>query len=492
MVLDIQCADYKSNYDVILFTGFHEETVKTFGAHKCAHELRLAGFRTLVINHLHEFNISELKKILLSAVGSNTLFVGFSNTFLQPQVEQKNPQRSIKTVFENFLPHGNTVEQEFADYLHSINPTCKIVLGGTRTFYNIRNPNVDYAVIGYADLSIINLAQHLRDQVPLLKAKRNLNRITVIDDPLADGFDFVNSTMHWCDDDIMVPGERLLLEISRGCIFSCRFCNYRLNGKKNLDYLKHYETIRQELLYNYEKYNVTCYRLLDDTYNDTKEKIDIMLDVVKSLPFKPQFWAYIRLDLMAKHPETIDKLIESGIVHMYFGIETLDKKAGAIIGKGYSAQKQIETIQYIKKTYGDRVFLYGSFICGLPAETKDSVRNTMQKLLSKEIPLDNVYYRPLEIRRKEYETWHSAFGLDMTKYGFREVSWGENNQLTQDVNWESDLMTFLEARKMCGDFMAQWEEPNPNLILPSETKINKDKNFIDIYKKQLFNYLEHN
>jgi hypothetical protein len=51
-------------YDIVLFTGFREQPVKTFGAHKCAHELRLAGFQTLVVNHLHDLDLNELKKIL--------------------------------------------------------------------------------------------------------------------------------------------------------------------------------------------------------------------------------------------------------------------------------------------------------------------------------------------------------------------------------------------------------------------------------------------
>jgi radical SAM superfamily enzyme YgiQ (UPF0313 family) len=466
-------------YDVILFTGIYESTIKTFGAHKCAHELRQAGFRVLVVNQLHYFNINELKNILTQTVDQNTLFVGFSNTFLQDEI--------IKTNFDRFLPAGDAAEIEFTTHLKTINSNCKIVVGGTRTLFDTNNPRVDYAIIGYADLSIVNLAQHLKYNVPLVKSFQNLNKIKILNDPVAEGFDFYNSTMSWCDDDVVVPGETLMLEISRGCVFDCKFCTHRLKGKQNLDYLKKYDHINQELVENYEKYGVTWYNLLDDTYNDTKEKIDIMLSMSKKLPFEPKFWAYVRLDLLSKHPETIDKIIDTGVISMFFGIETLNKRTGSIIGKGYSREEQIRTIQYIKNKYGDRVVLTGSFICGLPEESRDSIENTMQMLMSKEIPLDRVNFNPLKIRRTKYEAWQSAFGLDMTKYGYTEIPWPnlDDSKIYHDVNWKSNIMTFQEAIDMCNTFLKQYV-PNTN----NQKFWSYKPAYIEQYKKQLFEYIK--
>jgi radical SAM superfamily enzyme YgiQ (UPF0313 family) len=479
------------SYDIVLFTGFQNEPVKTFGAYKCAHELRQAGFRTLVVGHLHDLTITELTKILDLAVGANTLFVGFSTTFLATDLVKHSAFRDQRQRFHNFLPYGDHDEKQFVDHLKLINPNCKIVAGGTRIFFDIRNKYVDYAIIGYGDLSIVNLAQHIKDGVELRKARRNLHKIIVIDDPVAEGFDFANSSMQWCDDDIVIPREGLPLEISRGCVFSCKFCMFRLNGKNKLDYLKKYETIRSELLYNYEKYNITTYRLLDDTYNDTKEKIDIMLDIVKSLPFEPLFWTYLRLDLMSKHPETIDKIVKTGIRSMFFGIETLHKKTGTIIGKGYDPDEQVETIRYIKKTYGDQVRLHGAFICGLPYESKEHVQLTMDRLMSADIPLDTFHYNPLLIMKKDYRVWDSAFGLDMTKFGYRELPETHSDGVTEEVAWESDIMTSLEAKQMCADFLktAGLSRRQKFKSFYDRSTVNSKNTFIPIYKTQLFKHL---
>lgn len=481
-------------YDVVLFTGYKDQKIKTFGAYKCAHELRLAGFRTLVVNHLHEYSLDELQQIITSSVGPNTLFVGFSNTFLQLELKVFNPLRPSKSVIQYFLPHGPEIEGKLVEHIRLINPNCKIVVGGTRTFFNFNNSYVDYAVIGYADISVVNLAKHLRDRSELLKCRRNLSGIMIINDPVAEGFDFVNSSMTWTKDDIVIPGEILPLEISRGCVFSCSFCNYRLNGKKNLDYLKQYDILRQELIENYERYNITYYRLLDDTYNDTKQKIDIMLDMVRSLPFRPRFWSYLRLDLLAKHPETIDKIIETGIVSFFFGIETLNQRTGRIIGKGYDPEAQVETIREMKRHYGDKIWLHGSFICGLPGETQDSIQHTMKRLLTKDIPLDSCYYNPLTIQKNEFETWQSAFGLDMSKFGYTGLPWVQDDHTIQEVNWKNDIMDLTQAKQLCAWFRIQWLKcyQSNRKLDPAESPVNQSDTYLGDYKKKLFDHLRLN
>ena len=170
---------------------------------------------------------------------------------------------------------------------------------------------------------------------------------------------------------------------------------------------------------------------------------------------------------------------------MYFGIETLNKKAGTVIGKGYDPQAQIKTLQQMKQTYGDQIFLTGSFICGLPTESQASIQDSMEKLISGEVPLDAVIYRPLQISKNEYETWQSAFGLDMTKYGYHEIPWTDGNEIVQDVNWKTDIMTFEEARNICSEFHDRY-----NAIRPARANPIKVSS-VDIiqYKQQLFAHL---
>lgn len=521
-------------YDIVLFTGLEISTLKPMGAFKCAHELRLAGFKTLVVSYLHWLSQEEIESILDLAVGDNTLFVGISNTFLfinsvnsnQDSNENdkivltngiggaKNPLRDFAKEKDHYFPNFVTPgfynknnksldEQKFASHVKKINSNCKIVVGGARTHAQMNNRTVDYAVIGYADILIVDLANHLRHGTPLNNTTKNIFGIHVINDGgLGANFDFANSSMVWTDDDIVIPTETLPLEISRGCIFRCKFCDYRLNGRKKFDYVKSFEKIRNELIYNYNKYGTTAYKLLDDTFNDTEEKLDIMLDIVKSLPFKPIFWAYIRLDLVSKHPGTIQKLVDIGVQSWFCGIETLNLKTGRIIGKGYDPVKLIETINFIKDTHGNKVYIYGSFIAGLPEETLESAQQSVDAINRGEIKLDSARWNPLIIMKKFQgrHQWDSPFGLDIEKYGYSDTGepWQGNPNV---VNWKNKNTNFAEVTAWCeqveSDFQLRkkrqttgWESSyqstQANL---NNLHLGTIDTIINRYKQQLFAYL---
>jgi hypothetical protein len=98
-----------------------------------------------------------------------------------------------------------------------------------------------------------------------------------------------------------------------------------MNGKKNLDFVKDVELLRKELQDTYDKFGVSTYSIVDDTFNDNEYKLDLILEAVKQLTFKPIFWAYTRLDLLETKKQ-IEKLYEIGVRGYYFGIETLNKE----------------------------------------------------------------------------------------------------------------------------------------------------------------------
>lgn len=490
----------------MLFTGLIDlmqtEIHKPFGAHKVAHELRENGFETLVINYVDQFSIQEIQQVLEASVSDETLFVGISNTFLFESIiaaKTTGPMPSLGAgpapTFANLLlPHGSDVSKTFVDVIKAINPACKIVLGGTRTHANYQNRLVDYVVIGYADLSVVQLAKFLhRGEAIKVKNYKNIYGVQIVEDLLADGFDFNNSSMRWCDDDVVIKGEVLPLEISRGCVFSCKFCSYRLNGRASMDYLKNLETIEQELWYNWNHYGISAYRLLDDTFNDTEEKIDAMLSIVRKLPFEPVFAGFIRLDLLAAKPHTIAKLYDMGFRQMFFGIETLNKRTGAIVGKGGDPEKMMQTVRDMKQTYGAQILLTGSFIAGLPGESKQSVQNTMNRLINKEIPFDVVYYYPLMIMRKAAHTWESSIDLDYKKYGYIEME-DVDHPDSKVIYWKNQHMNYIEASLMAKDFhnkngLASYE----HVALSGQNRLKKmgghGSNTVKFYKQKLRRHL---
>jgi hypothetical protein len=441
--------------------------IKIFGLHKVAHVLRQEGFEVAVINHLSVFSVEEIKHLLSNLVSDQTLFVGVNNFYYlacqELLLNEKTGGIEIREGQQgSILPHGKIYNQEIKQLIRSINPQCRLVCGGPNQIDAEFNRDFDYVVIGYAEMSVVNLARHLQSKsVPLDKSYRSIYGPRIINDPKAEGYDFSQSQMQYQMIDAVLPGETLYLEIGRGCIFNCSFCSFPMNGKKKFDYIRHRDLIVDELIDNYEKFKTTKYLIVDDTFNDSYEKCEMIYEIAQALPFKIEYWAFIRLDLLAAKPEAINLLIDSGCRGMYFGIETFNSRTATAIRKGGSREKLMQTIKHIKQTWGKHVSLHGSFILGLPYESVESMQTTIEYLMSDKNQLDSWQIQALRLKHKDYhKNTNPGFLSDLDrnyeKYGYRPTGKfdetlysGTNERKSSEIMlWENDYTNFEDMRAL--------------------------------------------
>jgi len=440
-----------------------------FGVSKVACELRNAGFEVAVINHLHVFSIDELKNMLSQMVNENTLFIGtspfvyknISSTVDLGFTHNKGGVSYGPKEWGSFLPHGLHYNAEIKSLVKGINPKCKFVLGGPDAQDREYARDYDYVVIGYSDNSVIDLARHLAYNVPLSNTRKSLFGPVIVDDREAIGYDFANSIMRYESHDVIMPGETLMTEIARGCIFQCGFCSYPLNGKKKLDFIKSEEALYTEFMDNYERWGVTRYLFVDDTYNDSEQKVEMMHRLSKRLPFNLEYWATMRVDLLAAHPHHIDLLYESGCRGYMFGVETLNEETGKIIGKGGNRERIVKAINTIKERYGNKVMLHGGFIFGLPKESIDSMRETANRCISGDIKLDSYVFHAFRLMQPG-NSYTSKFDKDPGKYGYRLL--GDTKTVDSNVSgfdakagnrlvWENDYTNYYECEALTKEFM---------------------------------------
>jgi radical SAM superfamily enzyme YgiQ (UPF0313 family) len=191
-----------------------------------------------------------------------------------------------------------------------------------------------------------------------------------------DNTEFKHSQIHWTDTDFIEPNDWLPIEVARGCAFNCAYCNYPRRG--NFDSFRNADSLREELIRNYELYGVTKYTLVDDLYNDSKEKVRYLYDNVWSrLPFRPEWVSFMRLDMFWADPESAEIVKASGARYGGFGIETLHDQAGKRIGKGLGKRRILETLQLLKETWGDEVLVGANMISGLPFEPLESIHESI-------------------------------------------------------------------------------------------------------------------
>lgn len=418
-----------SGVNILMFTGTSlMEFTRPIGAYRIATELRNQGYTVQVIDmfpFMVENNLKVFSTFIKKFVGTDTLWVGFSSTFFLDRslmIKKGTKGTDTKQAFDTGgFPCKDEMTFKIKDIIKTANPKTKIVFGGAKSYLKV-GKIVDIYIEGYADSTAVEMTKWLAGKNPFFTYKINPDdSISVVHDQTAGSFDFVNSSTVWHESDCIFPNEALPIEISRGCIFNCSFCSYPLNGKKKLDYIRETTNLRNEFLRNYELYGTTQYIYSDDTHNDSVDKLQILYDEVYSkLPFKVNFYTYLRLDLIAAKPDTAKLLLDSGLRACFFGIESLNYESAKCVGKGMRPEKVIETLHWLRNdVWKDEVLMGGGFIAGLPFDTRDTISAWLSQITSEDFPLDSINIYPLGMNKHSHKkVWKSDFELNYAKYGY--------------------------------------------------------------------------
>jgi hypothetical protein len=130
----------------------------------------------------------------------------------------------------------------------------------------------------------------------------------------------------------------------------------------------------------YDKYGIENYLVIDETFNDSTEKITKFADMVETLPWKPYFSGFIRADLLISRKRDREELLRMGFLGQFHGIETFNDKSARYIDKGMKRERMqdglVEVKNYFKQHVGKRYRANISLIAGLPHETLESLAQT--------------------------------------------------------------------------------------------------------------------
>lgn len=440
---------------------------RPLGAYQIASILRDAGYTVQVIDRYHwmirEKGKDFYNEVIRPFIGPETLWVGWSNTFWEGTARKDETDlKNIGYLAEaakavGMQEAGIAAMQRFRE---NSNPNMKFVVGGAKTWRWSQQDFhfFDYYVEGYADVMALELTNYLAGKGPKPATKPQDDGSEILDyDRRGDSFDFVNHVHKWDPSDHINQGEALPIEIARGCIFRCSYCSFPLNGKKKLDFIRDPGYLREELTRNYEEHGVTKYYYGDDTHNDSVKKLEFLYDEVYSkLNFKIEFATYLRLDLLAAHPQTIPLLMESGLTSTFFGIESFNYHANKPMGKAATEEKIYENLYKCKDVWKDKVFIHAGLITGLPNDSEETMMEWGMKATAKDSPIDYAMITELHL----FPTWgkdaHWANKMELNPdfygYTFDEegIEWTNNKGVTktQAAIIAKKLLNNLDDNKM--------------------------------------------
>ena len=234
----------QNKYDAIIFTDMTDYSIpiKTSGAYKIASHLRHYGYSVKVIDNfvwILKNHKESLFKYLQERIGTTTLFVGFSTTFMSPFKMDKFKKTRGQTKKEDSVENFSTLMR----FLKTQHPQVKIVLGGqgvqTGMIFDLYK-EIDYWIKGLAEDNILEF---------ITKLKSGIKQPRIIEDNfLASEYNFRESIPMFGLQDNVFQNEVLPIEISRGGRFKCKFCSYPLLGRKPSDkYIRSEESLYKAL-----------------------------------------------------------------------------------------------------------------------------------------------------------------------------------------------------------------------------------------------------
>ena len=416
-------------------------TNKQAGSYRIATQMRDAGFSCQVIDISGLDNYKLFFKYIENFITDKTIWLGISNVFLD-----KICGVSWPTIFfaqERHIVPTEDQKQKLTDFFSTFTTDLKSKYPDINLCYSDAGKRISITehgwtcFQGFVDNEIVEFTH---DCVANKKLRLNIYKKEY------DAFN--TSKIHWLPQDVCNNEKVLPIEISRGCIFKCAFCAFPLNGKKKMDYIKDGNTLKQELIYNYDNYGITDYIFTDDTLNDSVEKLLDIKKVLDSLPFRINFVSYLRLDLMVSKPEMADILADMGMISAQFGIETSDKQDGLMIGKGMDFQKQIDYLAKIKQTSWKNITSRSLFIMGFPNDSWEKIYKLEEWMRSDNNPLDECHFVTLTITHKQFHNNRHIFVSSIDKnyeqlgYKFTERN-GEPSWYNHKSGlYESDLMQY--------------------------------------------------
>jgi radical SAM superfamily enzyme YgiQ (UPF0313 family) len=356
--------------------------------------LRKLGYEVRPIHHCMAFSTDDIARLIDRFAGGERMMICISSSFLITMGMKNTKFVEGSTTDPNAVDAGDWWGSDTFTWLVDI---CRMV----------KSKGHIVVLGGWAMQLIEFVAPHIRHAwgldilSPLIDCFISGNNMDIVDkicrgEPyeykvikgtrIADSSvitDFSDCSSEPDISDHIMSGEGLTTEIASGCIFSCSFCDYGALGKRKKEFVRSYDSLKAEMVSNWDNFGTKVYTLTDNIINDWDQKLKYLIRIREETGIDIRWVGYVRLDSI-KTKEQAQLIADSGCAGSVFGIESMKKEVGPYIGKMTDKKRLIEHLNMFRDAVGDDCLTMAGYITGLPTETKDEVTATYEWLQSKE------------------------------------------------------------------------------------------------------------
>jgi anaerobic magnesium-protoporphyrin IX monomethyl ester cyclase len=271
-----------------------------------------------------------------------------------------------------------------------VNPGVITILGGVHPTFCYEellteNPDiVDIVVRGEGEITILDLLKRIGagedyEDIEGLAFSRNGKMIVTPEREFIEDLDIIPMAwdlIEWEDYRyFVIPGSRLgVISSSRGCDADCTFCSQQKFWKQQWRG-RDAEKVVDEIQFLRDEYDVNVVLIADEYPTKDRERWEAMLDLLIERDLGVYLLMETRVEDIVRDEDILHKYRQSGIVHVYIGVEATDQKTLDMIKKDISVEQSQQAIRLLHE-HG--MITETSFVLGFPDETKASIARTFK------------------------------------------------------------------------------------------------------------------
>ncbi len=210
------------------------------------------------------------------------------------------------------------------------------------------------------------------------------------------------------------------IHTSLGCPYKCSFCCINAPFGKPSYRMWSPKTVVKEIDYLVETHGIKNIKIVDEMFVLNKRHVHGVCDLLIERDYDVNIWAYARVDSIKD--EFLDKLKAAGINWICLGIESASEYVRDGADKAYGTDDLKEVIHRVQ---GAGLYVMGNYIFGLPDDTPERMRETLDLSLDLNCEFSN-YYSAMAYPGSQLYTEAVTKGLTLPDH------WGQFSQHSYD------------------------------------------------------------